>query len=158
MNISFKTKSQTFFLTCQKTKARQKSMEALCFNIDTLIQILREKEFEIASYVIMGYHNYNIWKSTMKEQLEARMEPDNIMDEFAVTVVKRVIWKHIMKGKTGRFAKKMFYFLRASTCRKCHVQINGKAGNHGDLKIMKVPCIITFVGKSHFISVLTNEP
>ena len=66
-------------------------MEALCFNIDTLIQILREKEFEIASYVIMGYHNYNIWKSTMKEQLEARMEPDNIMDEFAVTVVKRVI-------------------------------------------------------------------
>ena len=67
-------------------------MEALCFNIDTSIQILREKEFEIASYGIMGYHDYkNIWKSTMKEQLEARMEPDNIMDEFAVTVVKRVI-------------------------------------------------------------------
>ena len=67
-------------------------MEALCFNIDTSIQILREKEFEIASYVIMDYNDYkNIWKSTMKEKLEARMESDNIMDKFAVTVVKRVI-------------------------------------------------------------------
>ena len=67
-------------------------MEALCFNIDTSIQILREKEFEIASYVIMGYNDYkNIWKSTMKEKLEARIESDNIMDRFAVTVIKRVI-------------------------------------------------------------------
>ena len=53
-----------------------------------MIPLLRGKEFKIASYVI-GYHDYkNIWKPKMKQNLETQMEPDNIMDKYAVTVVK----------------------------------------------------------------------
>ena len=64
-------------------------MAALGCNINFLIPILREKEFEIVSYV-MGCHDYkNIWKLPMKEKLETRMEPDNIMDNFTVTVVRQ---------------------------------------------------------------------
>ena len=88
-------------------------------NIITLISILRDKEFEIASYV-MSHHNYkNIQKTTMKEKLEARMESDNIMDTFAVAVLtSETIVRYIMKRKTGRFAKTIFYLLKASTCHK----------------------------------------
>ena len=42
-------------------------MKAFDCKLNTLIPILREKEFEIASYV-MGYHDCkNIWKQTMEE-------------------------------------------------------------------------------------------
>ena len=62
----------------------------------------------------MGYHDYqNIWKSTMKEKLEARVEPDNAMDKFAVAMVKKEIRKRIMKGKIGRFAKAIFSWEQA---------------------------------------------
>ena len=59
----------------------------------------------------MGYHdNKNIWKPTMKEKLETRMKPDNIMNKFPVAVVKSdSVVGHIMKGKTGRFAKTILY-------------------------------------------------
>ena len=40
----------------------------------------------------------------MKEKLETRMEPGNMMDKFAVVVVKSgTMVGHIMKGETGRF-------------------------------------------------------
>ena len=88
-NVLHKTKFRMFHLTCDKTKTRLKSMGALGCNINFLIPILREKEFEIVSYV-MGCHDYkNIWKLPMKEKLETRMEPDNIMDNFTVTVVRQ---------------------------------------------------------------------
>ena len=42
-------------------------------------------------------------------------------------------------------------------CRECYVKIAGKAVNHGDLKGIKVPCIIKFVGENHFIDMLAKE-
>ena len=45
-------------------------MEVLGFNKNTLILILREKLFEIASNV-MSYHDYkNIWKPADERKLE----------------------------------------------------------------------------------------
>ena len=80
------------------------------------------------------------------------------MDKLTVAVVKsETLVGHIMKGKTGRFSKPIFYFLKESTDHKCYVEITGKAVDHGDLKRMKVPCIIKFIGESHFIYVLTND-
>lgn len=62
----------------------------------------------MASFV-MGYHGYNILKSTMKEILETRMEPDNLMDKSAVAVIKsETVVRHKIKRKTGRFAKQSF--------------------------------------------------
>ena len=48
----------------------------------------------------------------MKEKLQTRMEPDNIMVTFAVAVVKsETVVGYVMKGKTRRFAKTIFFYL-----------------------------------------------
>ena len=46
---------------------------------------------------------------------------------------------YLMKGKTGRFAKTIFYFLRESPYHRCDVHVTSKAINQGDGKGMKVP-------------------
>ena len=70
------------------------------------------KEFETES-VIKGYHAYmNDWTPILGENLSIRLEPKNYIDKYAVAVTKdaRVI-SHLKKGKTGRYAKTVFYFL-----------------------------------------------
>ena len=52
---------------------------------------------------------------TLGEFLKARLEPENEFDKFAVTVEKYdVVVGHFSKGKTGRFAKTISFFLRGS--------------------------------------------
>ena len=42
------------------------------------------------------------------------MEPDNVMDKYAVYVKKNTsAVGHLPLGKNGKFAQMMFYFLRA---------------------------------------------
>ena len=70
------------------------------------------KEFETES-VIKGYHAYmNDWTPILGENLSTRPEPENEIDKYAVAVTKdaRVIG-HLKKGKTGWYAKTVFYFL-----------------------------------------------
>ena len=38
----------------------------------------------------------------------------------------------LLKGKSGRFAKTIFYFLRADKKNDCTVVVTGKAINRGD--------------------------
>ena len=45
-----------------------------------------------------------------------------------------------MLGKTDRFAKCIFYFLRGYTDSKCEVIITDNRINLGDKKGMQVPC------------------
>ena len=54
----------------------------------------------------MGFHEY----------LHVRTEPTNKKSRFAVGVIshENSVVGHLMKGKSGRFAKTIFYFLRAS--------------------------------------------
>ena len=62
----------------------------------------------------MDIHEYkNIWTPAENETLNTRMEPENKIDKFAVAVVggRGEVVGHLMKGKTGRFAKTVFYFL-----------------------------------------------
>ena len=42
------------------------------------------------------------------------MEPENKEDKFAVTVIggNQSVVGHLMKAKTGRYAKSIFYFLQ----------------------------------------------
>ena len=65
---------------------------------------------------------------------------------------------HFMKGKSGRFAKTIFYFLQASKYRGCSVRVTGKAFNQGDGVGMKIACILIFIGKSEVVDVLSQEP
>ena len=73
------------------------------------------KEFETES-VIKGYHAYmNDWTPILGENLSKRPEPENKIDKYVVAVTKdtRVIG-YLKKGKTGRYAKTIFYFLQAN--------------------------------------------
>ena len=45
----------------------------------------------------------------MNEELETEMEPDNVMDKYAVCVKKNTsIVGHLPLGKNGKFAKMIF--------------------------------------------------
>ena len=83
-------------------------------NEDDLIPVIVKASTEIDAYV-KGYHVYkNIWKPTVSEELETEMEPDNVMDKYAVCIKKNTsIVGHLPLGKSGKFAKMIFYFLRA---------------------------------------------
>ena len=60
------------------------------------------------------------------------MEPDNAVDKYAVAVINkdRVIG-HLMKGKSGEFAKTVFFFLRTDETNLATAKITGKAVNKG---------------------------
>ena len=60
-------------------------------------------------------------------------------------------------GKTGNFAKTIFYFLRVDKYSICEVEITGKPVNLGDGEIMQVPCKLKLTGRSKFINILQNS-
>ncbi len=102
--------------------------------------------FEIESFV-KGYHAYQYdWSPKVDEVLKAKIEPTNIVDKYAVCVLlhDRVVG-HLKRGKSGRFAKTVFYFLRADAYSSCTVIIKGKAANLGDGEGMQVPCKLKFI-------------
>ena len=128
---------------------------------DALILIVREKELKIKSFV-MGFHEYTtIWSPHENEVLLTRMEPTNKKDKFAVAVIgdKDSVVGHLMKGKSGRFAKKVFcfLFLPASEYHECRVHVTGQAINEGDDKEMKIPCTLMFKRQSEFVDILSQE-
>ena len=77
---------------------------------------------------IKGYHVYHdIWSPELFEELTAVREPQNIVDKYAVSVTKAgKVVGHLMKGKTGRFAKIIFYFMRADKQNSCTTVVTGR--------------------------------
>ena len=75
-----------------------------------------------------------IWTPKMNEKLSTRRETDNPVDKYAVFVLqnRETIVGHLKKGKSGRFAKTTFYFLRADERNSCTVVARGKPANLGD--------------------------
>ena len=108
----------------------------------------------------MDFHEYRtIWTPHENEVLVTRIEPTNKKDKFAIAVigVKDSVVGHLMKDKGGRFAKTIFYFLRASEYHGCRVCVTGQAINQGDNKGMKIPCTLMFKGKLEFVDILSQE-
>ena len=108
---------------------------------------------------IKGYHDYkDIWTPSPNEMLKAVPEPTNVVDKYAVCVlIGEVIVGHLKKGKTGRFAKTIFYFLRADEKGSCAAIVRGKAVNLGDGEGMQVPCTLHFKGTPKYINVLQQQ-
>ena len=98
----------------------------------------------IVKFFVKGYHMYkDLWKPFTNEELTTGMEPDNAVYKYAVCVKKNnVIVGHLPLGKNGRFAKMIFYFLRADRCAEYKVIIIGKEVNLGDGEGMQVPCLL----------------
>ena len=60
-------------------------------NEDDLIPVIVKASTEIDTYV-KGYHIYkNIRKPTVNEELGTEIEPDNVMDKYAVCVKKNIL-------------------------------------------------------------------
>ena len=95
----------------------------------------------------------------MNEKLSNRREPDNSVDKYAVCVVQDedIIVGHLKKGKCGRFAKTIYYFLRADKSNSCTVVVSGKPVHLGDGEEMQVPCKLLIEGEKKFISILERE-
>ena len=90
--------------------------------------------------------------------LSAVPEPRNWVDKYAVSVQRdEKVVGHLMKGKSGRFAKTIFYFLRADKKNDCTVVVTGKAINFGDGEGMQVPCTLNFKGHRKWIDILKKE-
>ena len=103
--------------------------------------------FESPSY-IKGYNEYQkIWTPFLQEELCGEMEPANPVDKYAVAVKKNnVVVGHLPLGCSGKFAKTIFYFLRADEWSECKVIVTGKPVHRGDGDGMQVSCLLKFHG------------
>ena len=98
----------------------------------------------------MGYHVYKTnWTPVVGEKLTGVMESNNLMDKYAVAVKRsdESIVGHLPLGKSGKFAKTIFYFLKANKKHSCVIKVLGKAINGDDGLGMKVPCRLLFIVK-----------
>ena len=90
----------------------------------------------------------------MNEELETEMEPDNVMDKYAVRVKKNT---SIPLGKNGKFAKMILYFLRADQDAECKVVIIDKQISVDDVDGMQVPCKLKISGPRKMVEILCKS-
>ena len=64
------------------------------------------------------------WNPTFGEFFKSRLEPKNEYNKFPVAVIQcNAVVRHLSKGKTGRFAKTISFFLQTMK-----VLVTGKRG------------------------------
>ena len=119
------------------------------------IPIVVTTNFDVDSFV-KGYNEYkSFWTPKIDGILSTEREPGDLVDKYAVCVKKQYeIVGHLPLGKDGKFAKTVFYFLRADEYGSCNVLIKGKPVNLGDGDEMHVSCTLNFVGQKKFICIL----
>ena len=112
----------------------------------------------LSSY-IRGYHEYkDLWTPHLGQSLATKVETTNPLDKFAVAVLlDDDVVGHLLKGRLGRYAKTISYFLQADSRNFCTVVVTGQAINLGDKKGMQVPCNLCFSGARSFLERLQRE-
>ena len=87
------------------------------------------------------------------------MEPTNKLDKYAAAVRGKDgdIISHLPLGKSGKFAKTVFYFLKSDKNHHCKITVTRKATNAGDGLGMKVPCQLFFLAEEKFIIILQEK-
>ena len=105
----------------------------------------------------MGFHVYrNTWEPVIGGVLKTCMEPQNEVDKYAVAVIdneKNVIG-NLPKGASGKYVKRLFYFLKTDPLIICYVKIAEKALNLGGNKGMRIPCLLRFTGNCKMMNIL----
>ena len=105
----------------RKIFSKRKNMEAVEVKLEDVlscedIPIVRLKSYAINSSVVMGYHVYmKNWTSSIGNEVLGFMEPTNKLEKYAVPVKGKDedIIGYLPLGKSGKFAKTVFYFLRS---------------------------------------------
>ena len=87
------------------------------------------------------------------------MESNNLMDEYAIAVKRsdESIVRHLPLEKSEKFAKTIFYFLKANKKHSCVFKVLGKAINGGDGLGVQVPCRLLFFAEEKYIIVLKEK-
>ena len=89
---------------------------------------------------------------TLGEFLKSRLEPEYEFGKFAIAVKKcDVAVGHSSKGKTGRFAKTISFFLRGSHENSSKVEVTGKIVNLGDEEGLQIPFKLHFTVDAKYI-------
>ena len=127
-------------------------------NIQPMTPIIITLDMIIKSFA-KGYYAYkDLWKPFINEKLTTAMEPDNVVDKYAVCVKKNnVIVGYLPLGKDGRFAKMIFHFIRANRDAECKVIITGKEVNLGDGEGMQVPYLLKISGTKNMLQILCKN-
>ena len=143
-------------LDAMEVKQVKKLKDIICCMELPIIQLIT---YEIDSFV-MGHHVYKRnWTATVGDEFFGFMEPTNKMDKYAVAVKKSDgdIIGHLPLGKSGRFAKVIFYFLKNDSVNVCKITITGKPLNVGDGLGVKVPCKLSFLSERASIEILQKQ-
>ena len=101
----------------------------------------------------------DIWAPELGEHLEVQCELENPVNKYGVCLKSssgRIVG-HLKKGKSGRFAKTIFYYFMKLPSSKLHCKVTGKRFNLNDGEGLQVPCILQFTGERKFISVLKKQ-
>ena len=87
------------------------------------------------------------------------MEPANKLDKYAVAVSRKngYVIGHVPLGKSGKFAKSVFYFLKSDKNHHCKMTVTGNAINAGDGHRMKVLCQLLLLAEEKFIIILQEK-
>ena len=122
------------------------------------IKVIVPRNFEMVSYVNEQHVYKTLWNPLIGEFLSCNRESDKPMDKYAVCVNKEnQIVGHLPLGKSGKFAKTMFYFLRADKLNSCKIAVTGKPVNLGDGEAIQVPCKLIFSGIGKCIDILKRH-
>ena len=107
---------------------------------------------------VMGHHLYKeTWTSFVGEKLDTAMQPNNVKDKYAVAIFqegKKDVIGHFPLGKSGKFVKTIFHFLKEN---RCQIIVHGKAVNQNDGLGMKVPSRLLFTAEEKFIAILKGR-
>ena len=87
------------------------------------------------------------WKPTFGEFFKSRLEPKNEYNKFPVAVKQcDSVLGHLSKGKTGRFAKPISFFLHGNNENSCYWEKR----NLGDEEGLLIPLKLHFTGDAKY--------
>ena len=131
--------------------------EILCLE---KIPIVLIKSYEMEAFV-MSHHLYKEkWTPFVGEKLDTTTQPNNVEHKYAVVVFqegKKKVIDHLPLGKSGKFAKTIFYFLKAAKENRCQIIVHGKTVSKNDGLGMKVPSRLLFTAGEKFIDILKER-
>ena len=90
--------------------------------------------------------------------MDTAMQLNNVKNKYAVIFQeeKKDIGQ-LPLGKSGKFEKTIFSFLKAAKENRCQIIIYGKAVNQNDGMGMKIPSRLLFAPEEKFINILKER-
>ena len=108
------------------------------------IPVVLEKSYKMEAF-FMGYHVYkDMWMPFVGEKLDTAMQPSNVRGKYVAAIFqerKKMVIGHFPLGKSGKSAKTVFYFLKATKRNRCKIIVPGKVVNQNDGLGMNVPSL-----------------